>query len=177
MLGMKVNKTLKNEQEIAGQFKRLSGLVDTTIKTTRRIMTGLRSEELELLGIVEALRTFILNFEALYNIKCEFITENTNFVLDPQRSVAVYRIVQESFSNIAKHAQAKHVVVKMKMLNKQLNIEIIDDGVGFDVNKKAKVDSYGHIGMRERTLLLDGKINFRSDSKNGTTVSLTLPIE
>ena len=63
------------------------------------------------------------------------------------------------------------------MLNKQLNIEIIDDGVGFDVNKKAKVDSYGHIGMRERTLLLDGKINFRSDSKNGTTVSLTLPIE
>lgn len=177
MLGMKVNKTLKNEQEIAEQFKRLSGLVDTTIKTTRRIMTGLRSEELELLGIVEALRTFILNFEALYNIQCEFITENTDFVLDPQRSVAVYRIVQESFSNIAKHAKAKHVVVKMKMLNKQLNIEITDDGVGFDVNKKAKVDSYGHIGMRERTLLLDGKINFRSDSKNGTTVSLTLPIE
>lgn len=177
MLGLKVNRTLKDEQEIAGQFKRLSGLVDTTIKTTRRIMTGLRSEELELLGIVEALRTFILNFEALYHIKCEFITDNTDFVLDPQRSVAVYRIVQESFSNIAKHAQAKHVVVKMKMLNKQLNIEIIDDGVGFDVNKKAKVDSYGHIGMRERTLLLDGKINFRSDSKNGTTVSLTLPIE
>ncbi|MEA4852173.1 MAG: PAS domain S-box protein [Paludibacter sp.] len=177
MLGLKVNRTLKDEQEIAGQFKRLSGLVDTTIKTTRRIMTGLRSEELELLGIVEALRTFILNFEALYHIKCEFITDNNDFVLDPQRSVAVYRIVQESFSNIAKHAQASHVVVKMKTHNKRLSIEITDDGIGFDINKKAKMDSYGHIGMRERTLLLDGEINFTTGHEKGTTVSLTLPIE
>lgn len=177
MLGLKVNKTLPNEQEIAGQFKRLSGLVDTTIKTTRRIMTGLRSEELELLGIVEALRTFIHNFEALHHIKCDFVAKNKNLNLDPQRSVAVYRIVQESFSNIAKHAQATHVKVKLKAENNRLNIVITDDGVGFDLQQKTNIDSYGHIGMRERTLLLDGELNIRSAKRKGTTVALSLPIE
>ena len=54
---------------------------------------------------------------------------------------------------------------------------ITDDGIGFDINKKAKMDSYGHIGMRERTLLLDGEINFTTGHEKGTTVSLTLPIE
>jgi len=113
----------------------------------------------------------------LHHIKCDFVAKNKNLNLDPQRSVAVYRIVQESFSNIAKHAQATHVKVKLKAENNRLNIVITDDGVGFDLQQKTNIDSYGHIGMRERTLLLDGELNIRSAKRKGTTVALSLPIE
>jgi signal transduction histidine kinase len=91
--------------------------------------------------------------------------------------VALFRIVQETLNNTAKHARATEVNIKLIQSNEYLTLEITDNGVGFDVNDKKKADSYGLLGMKERVFLLGGELKISSTKDVGTTIKVKLKSE
>lgn len=179
-LGMLKQKVLKNAEtanstDILTKFEHLFGLVDNTIKTTRKIMTDLRPEVLYLLGFVEAVRLHVSTFEKRHGVKCHLHTDVPNLNLTLQQSVALYRIVQEALTNVARHSMATSVNIRLREEGSMFCMEIIDNGVGFDETKKTKNDSYGLIGMRERIFLLEGDLQILSSRGEGTTILVEVP--
>lgn len=178
MLGMKATKFIKEEasEEFMAQFQRLAGLVDNTIKTARRIMTDLRPEVLDLLGLIEALKSHIKIFSERHNITTVFESELKTLNIETPRAVALFRILQESLNNVSKHAMATEVVVRLNKLDdSKIELEIKDNGLGFDMAKKKRNDSYGLIGMKERAFLLDGDLSIISSPGKGTTIRIIMP--
>ena len=176
-------KTLANKAEvklmvtdgIITKFDQLFVLVDSTINTTRKIMTDLRPEVLYLLGFIEAAKLQVAKFQERYDIRCDFETEVDTIELNPQQSVALYRIVQEALTNIVKHANATQVKVQMTVTGDKLILQISDNGVGIKENSKAKPESYGLIGMQERAFLLDGEFTIMGQEGVGTVVKVKIP--
>ena len=160
---------------IITKFDQLFVLVDSTINTTRKIMTDLRPEVLYLLGFIEAAKLQVTKFHERYGIKCDFETEVPDLELNRQQSVALYRIVQEALTNIAKHANATQVKVRMMVNGDKLILQISDNGVGIKDNYKSKQDSYGLIGMQERAFLLDGEFTIAGREGLGTVVKVEIP--
>lgn len=169
------NIKLKNDNELKLLHEHLNTLVDNTIKTSRRIMTDLRPELLDILGVVDALRTYANSFQERYAIECIFDSTVQTINIDDQRSVAIFRILQESLTNVAKHAMATQVNIYLGINEKKrLFLEIKDNGKGFDIDNKRKNESYGLIGMKERAYLLDGDLTVLSSPGAGTTVKIEI---
>jgi len=177
MLKKKVFKEFENSgsKEIFEKFDNIVDLIDTTIKTTRRIMSGLRPEQLELLGFIEATKQYVQEFEERYGTKCNYDTTITELNLSSQQSVALFRILQEALSNITRHAHASEVNVRIELFESQLIMEILDNGVGFDKLNSGRSDSYGLIGMKERVFLLGGKLNIEGHLGVGSSVRVEMP--
>lgn len=178
LLGKKAEQYFQKDAsgDFTMQFQRLAEVVNDTIKTTRRIMTDLRPEVIDFLGFVDAVKQYAVQFEERYEIKSFFINDIPSFELDAQRSVALFRIVQESMTNIAKHAHASEVLIQLGEGDNSIYLEISDNGVGFDVNTDRRSDSYGLIGMKERTFLLNGTFSLNSIPGKGTTVRVDVPL-
>lgn len=180
--GLLKNKTVKinnteHSEEIIEKFDRMIGLIGETIKTARRIMNGLRPELLEIKGFVGAATTYLQEFEERYQINCEFVTDKPDIDLNSQQSLTLFRILQESLSNIAKHSKATTVTVLLNTESNKLVMEVIDNGTGFDVHNTGRQDSYGMIGMKERVVLLGGKLNVESEIGKGTNIRVSIPWE
>jgi len=180
--GLLKNKTVKinnteHSEEIIEKFDRMIGLIGETIKTARRIMNGLRPELLEIKGFVGAATTYLQEFEERYQINCEFVTDKPDIELNSQQSLTLFRILQESLSNIAKHSKATIVTVLLNTESNKLVMEVIDNGTGFDIHNNGRQDSYGMIGMKERVVLLEGKLNVESEIGKGTNIRVSIPWE
>lgn len=167
--------TLAYSEEYLPKFDNILDLIDNTIKTTRRIMNGLRPELLELYGLAKALKEYLREFEDRHQIKCEYACDIYNIELSTQQSLAIFRILQEAMSNIAKHAKANSVKIQLKYDDNKLCMEIIDNGVGFENKKCGREDSYGILGIKERTILLNGKLDISSKLGLGTCVRVEIP--
>jgi len=179
-LGLLKHYVIKNtenprNEDIGIQFENVLGLLDSAIKTTRKIMTGLRPEVLELVGFSEAARLHVSDFEERHHVKCQFENEISKIKISSEQSIALFRILQEALTNIAKHARATEVKINLSLQNDKIRMEIADNGIGLDRNMKAKQDSYGLIGMRERVFLLDGHLSVSGESGKGTTVMVEIP--
>ncbi len=179
-MGMLKNKIIKSDTpkdsiEILDEFDNMVSLIGKTIKTARRIMSGLRPELLEMNGFTSAASSYLLEFEERYQIKCEFTPETLSLEMNSQQSLAFFRILQESLNNIAKHSKATLVKVQLKNELSKLALEIIDNGIGFDINNSSRQDSYGMIGMKERVVLLGGELDIISEIGKGTSVRVEIP--
>lgn len=161
--------------DFTAQIEHLAGLVDKTIKTARRIMTDLRPEILDVLGIKDALKQHLARFAERNEIKCTFDDKTTTFELDAQQSLTLFRILQESLTNIVKHAKASEVNVKLIQNNDKLHLSITDNGIGFNSQNPTKQESYGLIGMKERAFLIDGNLTITSKKNVGTTIKIEIP--
>ena len=173
----KITKGIVNikPEEIMERFDNLSILVDKTIKTTRRIMTGLRPEIIDSLGFIDAARSYIVEFEERHHLPCRFTSTLPELNTTPQQSVALFRILQEALNNIVKHAQASAVKIHVSTCGKKLVMAIKDNGIGFDENQAVRQDSYGMIGMKERVILLDGEILITGKTGKGVCVKVEMP--
>jgi PAS domain S-box-containing protein len=175
-MGLLKNKLHKGiETDLLTSFNDLSEKVDYTIKTSRKIMTGLRSAELELIGLLEAMKQDTSDFQEKSKINCLFETDLHEIKLNPKQSVTLLRIFQEALSNVLKHAKATSVNIILKVENGKLMLEIVDNGHGFDKTKQSRSDSYGMIGMSERVLLLEGELQISSEINKGTSVRVEMP--
>ncbi len=179
-MGLLKNKIVKFDlpdelKEVSDRFDNIVHLIDVTIKSARRIMTGLRPELLEMHGFASAATSYIQEFEERHHIKCQFITEISGIEMNSQQSLVFFRILQESLTNIIKHSNATRVKVFFRIESGRLILEIIDDGVGFDINSSGRKDSYGLIGMKERIVLLNGNIDIQSEKGKGTKVCASIP--
>ncbi|PTR04639.1 histidine kinase/DNA gyrase B/HSP90-like ATPase, partial [Nitrosospira sp. Nsp5] len=97
--------------------------------------------------------------------------------LDEDQTVAIFRIVQESLTNVTRHAAASHVEIILSQEAGDLLIEVRDNGKGFNATAAARKKSFGLVGMRERAAVLGGSIDIASLPRQGTVVKLRLPVK
>lgn len=176
LLKNKVKKIIPLEDtEIQPKFDNLVALIKKSIKTARNIMNDLRPELLEMHGLVGATKEYLREFEERHRISCEFEDQIHDVKMTPQQSLALFRILQEAMNNIVKHAKATLVRVQLQSSDNKIILQITDNGVGFDKNNSGREDSYGMIGMKERIILLEGKLDITSKVGHGTTVQVEIP--
>jgi len=173
----KLSKGIENttSEELLSQLNGLSNLVDKTIKSARRIINGLRPELIELLGLEEACKSYLRDFEETHHINSGFESTIMHLNIDLEKSVALFRIFQEVLNNIIKHAKATLVTVQLSNPAGKLVFQVVDNGVGFDENHQSRQDSYGLIGMKERVFLLEGKLFITSKVGQGTSIRVEIP--
>jgi len=161
----------------AGKFERMESLLKSTVAATRRIASDLRPLMLDDLGLVPALEWLVQNMSQRSSVHCTFSIDDPALSLPPAQSTAVFRIVQEALTNIAKHANASQVEVSIRREGNAVHIRVHDDGVGFAVDDPRKPESFGLLGLRERISLLRGSANIESAPGAGTTIDISLPVE
>jgi signal transduction histidine kinase len=152
------------------------GLIDTTMKTVRRISTRLRPGILDDLGLIATLEWQMEEFQKRYDMPAHFETNVSRVDLDTEITTSVFRIFQESLTNIAKHSQANQISASITILENQLTLIITDNGIGFDSDMIKDKKTFGIIGMRERTLLMNGQLQIESQCDNGTVVKVIIPL-
>ena len=160
----------------AGKLDRMEGLLKRTIAATRRIASDLRPLVLDDLGLVPALEWLVQNFAQRTGVPCALAVDDPQLELPGEQSTAVFRVVQESLTNIAKHAQASKAKVELSRDGGTLTVCIEDDGVGFATDAPRKPGSLGLFGLRERASLLSGDATIVSAPGTGTRVQLRLPL-
>jgi len=139
-----------------------------------RIMLRLRPSLLDLAGIAECLREFMANWEELHpGVTCELKLEGNLHGLPDPINVALYRVVQEAMGNVARHARAGRVLVRMTRSEGSVELVIEDDGAGFDSGRVAP--GMGMLGMRERVIALGGEFGLASQPGRGTRIEISLP--
>lgn len=154
-----------------GRLQEMSNIIDATIVETRSISASLRPIGLEQLGLKSALENMVSGFATRTGIVCETSVDGAARV--PKRhKLAVYRIVQEALTNIARHSGARHAQVLLGVVDGELRVEIHDDGKGLAPGAEQQ-QRLGLLGMRERADSIGGTLEISSDE--GTSVVLTLP--
>ena len=153
----------------------VSHLVDRTMHSIQRISRDLRPGIMDF-GIIAAIEWESGEFAKRLGIPCEVTCPSQDIDLEPDIAVAVFRIFQEALTNISKHAQASCVWVRLHATQRQLELEVHDNGCGIMLPDRMKLDSFGIRGMIERARLLDGKLTVGSGQKQGTTVLLSIPL-
>ncbi|MCW3118342.1 MAG: domain S-box protein, partial [Chitinophagaceae bacterium] len=170
-----LNKKLPLIDEVHKQkIKELFGLIDNTINTVRRISTELRPGVLDDFGLGEAFEWQINEFIKRTGIPVNFFSNLSEEKLSPAVTISVFRIFQESLTNIARHAHATLVACELQKSGNYLTLKITDNGIGFDVDRKVK--TLGLLGMKERIAMLNGKYSIVSEAKKGTIISVKIPL-
>jgi signal transduction histidine kinase len=149
--------------------------IDDAIQTVRRICTELRPGILDNLGLIPTLEWAAEEFEERTGTKCALDLPQGNVTIEPEAATAVFRIFQETLTNIARHANAKHVKVRLSREGSKLALEVHDDGLGIDLARLADGGSLGILGMRERAMVLGGDLTITGEPGKGTTVTVRIP--
>lgn len=150
-------------------------MLDAAVASTRRIAADLRPLVLDDLGLVPAIEWLVQSFIQRTGIECR-LDADEELELGEPHATAVFRIIQESMANIAKHAGAKRVSVAIVPVEGGLRVKVQDDGVGFDVSGARKPQSLGLAGLRERVQLLKGSVVVHSTPGQGTTIDAFIPV-
>jgi PAS domain S-box-containing protein len=149
-------------------------LVEKTIGVVRQVASNLRPAALNL-GIGPALEWLVEDFGQRTGIAYELNLSGGEIDLDDMRATAVFRIVQESLTNVMRHAAASSVAVSLRREGETLQLEVRDDGRGFDYEAASHGPSFGLLGIRERVRGLGGSLSVDSRPGLGTTVSIHIP--
>ena len=168
------NNLVSVNQEVQNKLDELLVAITNTIETNRRLLNTLNPEILDQRGLYESLEWHIQAFTKSTNIYANLnASRQLNFV--KQINLSVYRIVQESLTNIIRYSKATDVFIDVVLIDSILNIKVADNGIGFDTNKIDTMKSHGLKGMRERVMALNGTIKISSILNEGTTIEVTIP--
>ena len=172
---------LQRDQSLAGKSRLALNSMDqlllTSITTLRRIATDLRPRALDEGGLFFALQTLQKEFSQRHGINCDLIANEEQLILDDEPSTAIFRIVQESLTNVARHAKANHVIIRFERDEQSLAFTIQDDGRGIEEGAMNKTRSFGLVGMRERIKAMQGEFQVLSEVGKGTQIQITLPLK
>jgi signal transduction histidine kinase len=153
----------------------MSKLIDTTIQTVRRISTELRPGILDL-GLVATIEWQLQEFQTRTGVESKLITALEETALDDASSTAVFRILQEILTNVARHAQATQVEVILEERAGFLRLQVRDNGRGITKSEIRSPKSIGLLGMQERARLQAGEVRFQGTAGKGTIVTVQLPL-
>jgi signal transduction histidine kinase len=154
----------------------MSGLVDDTIKSVRRMATELRPGILDDLGLVAAIEWQTQEFQARVGIPCEFVADLVHTVEDLESRTALFRILQEALTNVARHANAARVVITLREDDQCFELSVKDDGRGIADAEIVNRKSLGLLGIQERARLLGGDVGIAGRPGGGTTISVRIPV-
>ena len=153
----------------------VDALVDRSIDAVHRISLDLRPSMLDF-GLVAALEWQSREFEKQNGIACAFSSSEKEIDLSLDHATALFRIFQEALTNIAKHAQASEVTVRLQLLRHQVSLSIADNGVGIGQSDRLKPGSFGLRGMNERAKALGGTLALSDASGGGTVVTIKIKL-
>jgi len=150
-------------------------MLDQAVASTRRIAADLRPLVLDDLGLADALEWLVSNFTQRHDIPCR-LSLPEGLDLEEPYATAVFRIIQESLTNVAKHAEATQVMVSLRSLPDEIALSVEDNGKGFVVGQPRKNQSLGLLGVRERARLLGGHAHISSTPGEGTRLEVLIPV-
>lgn len=168
-------KLVDADASIQAKLDAMLQLVDAAIAAVRKIQTTLRPALLDDLGLVPALEWQAQDFERHSGIGCHVMAEIGEAAIAPARAIALFRVFQEALTNVARHANASRVNVRLSHSGDCVVMEISDDGRGMQSVRLDDISRHGLRGMRERALYLGGELTVESAAGGGTTVTIKLP--
>ena len=165
------------DDTLAARLSRMEGMLRNTIAGTRRIAADLRPLMLDDLGLVPSLEWLAESFSQSSGVACTLAVGEGDLALPKAHASAVFRIVQESLTNVARHARATRAEITLARDRDDLVVAVSDDGTGFSPSAPRKPNSFGLFGLRERASLMGGEATITSAPGQGTRVEVRLPLE
>jgi len=166
-----------NQHTLREKIQSMSKLIDDAIQTVRKIATDLRPGVLDDLGLTAAIEWQAQEFEKRTGIPCRLNIVPEDLTVDPDRSTALFRILQEALTNVARHAKADQVDIRLIKETSSLVLQVKDNGIGITEGQANHSKSLGLLGIRERVRLWEGKVTIRGVKGEGTEVYVQLPAE
>jgi signal transduction histidine kinase len=175
LLGLKGLEERTGDEASREAAQELRELVVSTLQDVRRLAVELRPTALDDFGLVAALERLADSFAEQTGISVDFQTALADERLPAEAETALYRIVQESLTNVVKHAKARRVSILLARREGSVKAVVEDDGRGFDPAELGD-DGFGLVGMRERLALLGGRLEVESGPEAGTTIAAEVPV-
>jgi PAS domain S-box-containing protein len=150
--------------------------IDATVKTIRTIINNLRPAVLDL-GLNAAIEWQVAEFRRRTGIACDLHMGDKEFLVDDMRATSLFRILQESLTNVIRHANATHVAIDLYQEDNRLVMEITDNGVGIYPETRKSSNSFGLVGVEERINALNGEFVITSAPGKGTTLTIYIPLD
>jgi PAS domain S-box-containing protein len=165
----------REHEQLVAKAERMKSVVDSTVTAMRRIAADLRPVMLDDLGLVPALESLLNDLSERAGIEATLNAAGDQLQLQEPLATAVYRMVQEALTNVARHANASAVVVDVGVVQENLFVRVRDNGQGLkpDPNRK----SFGLLGIRERARTLGGEARIYSQRQGGTVVEIDIPLQ
>lgn len=171
-----ISKRLPAEQpELRERLQRSLQMLTETVELKHQVIEGLRPSHLDNLGLAFAVRSHCREFTRRTGLPCDVDVVEDFDEIDPELSIALYRVAQESLTNVTKHAQAKSVKLRLHREPSGIRLRIVDDGAGIPAGAASKPKSHGLIGMRERMRQIGGAIEICANEGGGTVVDAFIP--
>jgi signal transduction histidine kinase len=178
-----LSRALQAQVSAASLVRNLRGVADQAIIELRKVMTNLRPSQLDDLGLVPTLRWYLREYAERHpHIHMELEAGQLTRRLPPGAETVLFRVTQETLSNVVRHAHATQVTVTLTQDRDTIRLEVKDDGVGFDASaigvpsSQARASGWGLVGMRERVALAGGQFTIESRVGQGTRVFVELPL-
>ncbi|HLX11390.1 MAG TPA: PAS domain S-box protein, partial [Bacteroidota bacterium] len=150
-------------------------LIDTTIVSVRKIASELRPGVLDSLGLIAAIEWQAAEFQKRTDIRCEFKCGTFDYEIDRDRSTALFRILQETLTNVARHAKASKVSIELKSEDDRIVLIVQDNGRGVTERELEQQESLGLLGMRERAESFKGELRISGIPGKGTLIRVEIP--
>jgi len=170
----RMHKYIDTNPEAVTKLESMIELVSNTIKDVQRISSELRPGILDELGLVSAIEWYCDEFEKRTGIKCNLKLDNSDYS-NSQINLTFFRVLQETLTNVIRHAKASSVSIKLHRLKKGATMTVKDDGIGIPEEKIRSIKSLGLISMRERVKQFNGSIDISSIKEYGTKLVIFIP--
>jgi PAS domain S-box-containing protein len=163
-------------KSVQEKFEEMSFMIKDTIESIKETSSFLRPAILFDLGLVPAIKSQLGKFENQTGIKCHFYFKPEEFDIDDRLALILYRILQESLTNIARHSGASKADVNLYVLKNKIELIIKDDGTGIENKKVNSLKSMGIAGIKERVKSVDGKMTIIGVHGSGTMITVEIPL-
>ncbi|MCK4328829.1 PAS domain S-box protein [candidate division WOR-3 bacterium] len=171
------NKITKKQKILKEKTKTMLNLIDGTIQNVQRISTELRPGILDDFGLPSAIEWYTEEFQKRTGIQCKVTINPEDIILAKDLSMSIFRIFQETLTNVARHAKATNVRASLRVKDNMLELKVRDNGIGIKKEQISNYNSLGLISMRERVYPWGGDFKIKGIRNKGTTVTLTIPLQ
>jgi PAS domain S-box-containing protein len=167
----------RDNELLLEKTKTMINLINSTIRTVKRISSELRPVVLDDLGLVAAIEWQAEEFQKRTGIECELHFDPEDMLLERAVSTTIFRILQEALTNVIRHAEATKVKIRLEEKGGEIVLSVEDNGKGISEKQKNDPHSFGLIGIRERVHFFGGKARIKGFQDRGTTLTITIPLE
>ncbi|MCK4950789.1 MAG: PAS domain S-box protein [Gammaproteobacteria bacterium] len=164
------------DQSVINKLDEMALFLEDATRTSRNIMSSLRPSILDTLGLIETIKWQANEFEKHFDMACSVKAKELTFRMKDNAAIALFRTLQESLTNIMKHAGATHVQINLDYDSQWLTLQVEDNGVGLEEDALSKADTHGVRGMKERAFSLGGELLLGEGSEGGTRLIVRLPL-
>jgi signal transduction histidine kinase len=162
--------------EIIEKTQSMEEMINKSVTLVRKMITRLRPAILDDLGLIAAIEWLVEEYQQDSGLRCNLLSEVEELDIESSQATAVFRILQEILTNVARHAKASEVNISLKMVAGKFVLRVRDNGRGIRPADISKKKSFGIMGMRERASLFHWEFVIEGEEGKGTEVTLTLPV-